>query len=124
MNLQLLDFDCSEDAEGVVCWDALAQPAQTYHTKLLAEVSEVLTWCHQFDAQGPGPLEDGASWDFDLHVTLHGNNDPALQTAIQFDPFTGHVHLHPEAAQQVMTLSLSISGSPAFSLAFREQFGL
>ncbi len=124
MNLQLLDFDCSEDAEGVVCWDALAQPAQAYHTKLLAEVSEVLTWCHQFDVQGPGPLEDGASWDFDLQVTLHGKDAPALQTAIQFDPVTGHVHLDPEAAQQVMALSLSISGLPAFSLAFREQFGL
>ena len=38
MNLQLLDFDCSDDADGVVCWDALAQPDPAFNPALLQEV--------------------------------------------------------------------------------------
>ncbi len=63
MNLQLLDFDCSDDADGVVCWDALAQPDPAFNPALLQEVVQVLVWAHAFDSQGPGPLENGANWD-------------------------------------------------------------
>lgn len=127
MNLQLLDFDRSEDAEGVVCWDALAQPARVHNTALLDEVTEVLRWCHHFDAHGPGPLEDGANWDFDLQLTLYGDThhaQPARSAVVQFDAATGTVQIPPGADQQAMALSLSISGTPAFGEAFGEQFGL
>ncbi len=127
MNLQLLDFDCTEDAEGVVCWDALAQPARVHNTALLAEVTQVLNWCHRFDPQGPGPLEDGADWDYDLQLSLHGDAhhaQPAWPAVVRFDPATGSLHLPPGADQQAMALSLSISGSPGFGEAFREQFRL
>ncbi len=124
MNLQLLDFDCSEDAEGVVCWDALAQPAASYNAALLAEVNQVLCWCHRFDLQGPGPLEDGAQWDFDLQVTLFGDSHKPLAVEAEFDPATGTVRMPASTALQPMALSLSLSGTPAFSQAFRQQFDL
>ena len=44
MELQYLEFDCSEDTEGVVSWDALAQPAANHTAALLREVSQLLSW--------------------------------------------------------------------------------
>jgi hypothetical protein len=137
MNLQLLDFDCSEDAEGVVCWDALAQPLPRYNTALLQEVAQVLAWAHAFDAPGPGPLEDGACWDFDLQVRLLHEGQAVPSTSIRFvalaanghekrseDP-KPHLQLDPAPGpQQRMSLSLSLSGTPGFAEAFRAQFDL
>jgi hypothetical protein len=40
MDLQFLEFDCSEDGEDVVCWDALAQPAARHSSALLREVAQ------------------------------------------------------------------------------------
>lgn len=138
MDLQLLDFDCSEDTEGVVSWDALTQALPRYNNALLDEVSQVLAWAYGFDAQGPGALEDGANWDFDLQATLHpdgpnpqsaqlvfdaGHGLVAMQTAAlahpNAQPFTqalAHLLAHPIA------LSLSLSGTPAFAQAFRERW--
>jgi hypothetical protein len=125
MNLQLLDFDCTEDAEGVVCWDALAQPAHSYSQALLQEVAQVLQWAHGFDEQGPGPLENGAQWDFDLQVTLLGDDRKPLVAMPRFVPSTGQLSLRPEPlAQQSLSLSLTLSGTPAFVQAFRDQYGL
>lgn len=123
MDLQLLDFECSEDAEGVVCWDALAQPHAQYHSALLQEVSEVLAWAYRFDAQGPGPLEDGANWDYDLQATLHTQGQAPLTAQITFHPSTGHTTITPLPVHQRMELGLSLSGTPGFAQAFREHCG-
>ena len=126
MDLQYLEFDCSEDTEGVVCWDALAQPAASHTAALLREVTQLLSWASRFSPRGPGPLEDGADWDFDLHLQLHS---PKAQRSVP-------VQYHWQAAQQTLDirptpgpderleLSLSLSGTPGFSQAFREQLGL
>lgn len=124
MNLHLLDFDCSEDAEGVVCWDALAQPAPRYNSALLAEVALLLAWSHRFAAQGPGALEDGADWDVDLQVLLHSEAGHPVPALAHFDLTTGTVRLTPAAEQHPLELSLSLSGTPAFAQALREQFNL
>ena len=125
MNLQLLDFDCSEDAEGVVCWDALAQPAPQHNTALLQEVAQVLRWAHSFDHEGPGPLENGANWDFDLQITWLEEGTPALVAQPRFVPSTGQLTVQPERqAQQCVALSLTLSGTPAFVQAFSEAFDL
>ncbi len=123
MDLLMLDFDCSEDAEGVVCWDALAQPQPHHNNALLHEVSQVLAWAHGFDAQGPGPLEDGASWDFDLQATLHPSGPNPQVARLVFEG--GQVHLAMQAADlaQPLALSLSLSGTPGFAQAFRERWG-
>ena len=125
MNLQLLDFDCSDDAEGVVCWDALAQPAPAFNPALLQEVVQVLVWAHSFDTQGPGPLENGANWDFDLQITLLPIGQAPQVVAPRFVPSTGQLSLMPQPqADQHMALSLTLSGTPAFVQAFCEQFDL
>lgn len=125
MNLQLLDFDCSDDADGVVCWDALAQPDPAFNPALLQEVVQVLVWAHAFDTQGPGPLENGANWDFDLQVTLLPKDQAPQVVAPRFVPSTGHLSLMPQPlAHQHMALSLTLSGTPGFVQAFCEQFDL
>jgi hypothetical protein len=116
MDLQFLEFDCSEDSEGVVCWDALAQPAARHTPALLQEVTQLLAWAHRFGPQAPGPIEDGADWDFDLHIRC-GNA-----------PITAHWHSAKQtlalssAPSDEITLSLSISGTPTFAQAFREHW--
>lgn len=125
MHLQFLDFDRSEDADGVVCWDALAQPDPAFHQALLQEVAQVLVWAHQFDTQGPGPLENGANWDFDLQLTLMREGHPAQVAQPRFVPSTGQLVVLPEPAlQQHMALSLTVSGTPGFVDAFCQQFDL
>ena len=123
MDLQLLDFDCSEDTEGVVCWDALAQPLPRHNGALLDEVAQVLAWAHGFDAQGPGPLEDGAHWDFDLQATLHPSGQPPVTAVIAFSPVTRDITITPPASDQRIELSLSLSGTPSFAQAFRDHWG-
>jgi hypothetical protein len=123
MDLHLLDFDCSEDNEGVVCWDALAQPQPRFNSALLHEVSQVLAWAYGFDAQGPGPLEEGANWDFDLQATLHYACQAPQTTGLVFDPDKGLMALQATELAYPLALSLSLSGTPGFAQAFRERWG-
>jgi hypothetical protein len=123
MDLRLLDFDCSEDADGVVCWDALAQPQTHHNSELFQEVSRVLAWAFRFDTQGPGSLEDGANWDFDLQATLHPIGQPPVTADITFSPVTRDITITPLALHQRTELSLSLSGTPGFAEAFRAHWG-
>jgi len=125
MQLQFLEFDRSEDADGVVCWDALAQPEPAYNQALLSEVRQVLIWAHQFDTQGPGPLENGANWDFDPQLTLVPEGQPPQVALPRFVPSTGQLWVVPEPqTHQRMALSLTVSGTAGFVDAFAEQFDL
>ena len=116
MDLQFLEFDCSEDNEGVVCWDALAQPAASHAPALLHEVTQLLAWAHRFGPQGPGPIEDGADWDFDLHIRV--GNAPI---SAHWNSSNQTLALSSLPSDEI-TLSLSISGTPAFAQAFREHW--
>jgi hypothetical protein len=118
MDLQFLEFDCSEDSEGVVCWDALAQPAARHTPALLHEVTQLLTWAHRFGPQAPGPLEDGADWDFDLHIR---SGNALLQAHWNSANQTLALSPAPKDHDEI-TLSLSISGTPAFAQAFRDHW--
>jgi len=123
--MHFLDFDRTEDADGVVCWDALAQPDPAFHQALLQEVAQVLVWAHQFDAQGPGPLENGANWDFDLQLTWVRDGHPPQVAQPRFVPSTGELWVLPEPApHQQLALSLTVSGTPGFVAAFCEHFDL
>jgi hypothetical protein len=118
MNLQFLEFDCSEDSQGLVCWDALAQPAAHHIPALLEEVRQLLIWAHHFGPQAPGPLEDGADWDFDLQIRC-GN----MQVNCLWQSADGKLELSPQPASgEEIVLSLSISGTPEFAQAFRDQW--
>lgn len=118
MDLQFLDFDCSEDSEGMVCWDALAQPAARHTPALLQEVTQLLAWAHRFGPQPPGPLEDGADWDFDLHIRC---GQAPIQAHWHSASPTLHLSPAPSPGDEI-TLSLSISGTPAFAQAFRKHW--
>lgn len=135
MKLQLLDFDISEDADGVVCWDALAQPLPKHNNALLEEVAQVLAWAHAFDAQGPRPLEDGGHWDFDLQVSLVRNGTPNQLVQVLYQPPDTHqagqvskafnLSLIPgPGPDERIELGLSLSGTPGFCEAFQAKFGL
>lgn len=126
MNLQFLEFDRSEDTEGVVCWDALAQPAANHTAALLLEVTQLLGWASRFSAQGPGPMDDGADWDFDLQVQLHHPNSPnSTPTQAHWLAAQQTLDIHPAPGpDDRVELSLSLSGTPGFAQAFREQFDL
>ncbi len=118
MHLQFLEFDCSEDTEGVVCWDALAQPAAHHTPALLQEVRQLLAWAHGFGERAPGPLEDGADWDFDLQIHM-----ASVPIQAHWHTTTQALVLSPTPTENdEISLSLSISGTTAFSSAFREQW--
>ena len=118
MNLAFLEFDCSEDAEGVVCWDALAQPTAGHTRALLQEVTQLLAWSHRLGMQDPGPLEGGADWDFDLRI-LWAN----ASVLAHWDKAQEKLDLSPQPTTgESITLSLSISGTPAVAQAFRDHW--
>ncbi len=138
MNLQLLDFDVTEDTEGVVCWDALACPEPGHNPDLLHEVAQVLVWAWRFTAQEPGPIEDGADWDYDLQATFKPQGQEPVPVRLQFDPVSGQIswqqdlddrqaqgqHAPDFSLNCRMELSLSMSGTPGFADAFRAKFTL
>ena len=70
--LQFLDFDFSEDAEGLGSWSALASPADTYKTALLAEVQALIQDLNT-RLGTPGPVDDGYAWDMALDVKNEGH---------------------------------------------------
>lgn len=118
MYLQFLEFDGSEDSEGVVCWDALAQPAARHTPALLKEVTQLLEWAHHASPGKPGALEDGADWDFDLQIHM-----ASIPIQAHWDSPSQSLVLSPTPTEcDEISLSLSISGSPAFSSAFREKW--
>jgi hypothetical protein len=124
MDLQYLEFDCSEDTEGIVCWDALAQPAASHTVALLREVTQLLAWASRFSPQGPGPLDEGSDWDFDLHVHLHkphSQHSTPTQALWHGEQQTLDIHPAPGPEERV-ELSLSLSGTSAFAQAFREHW--
>ncbi|MFT3814062.1 MAG: hypothetical protein QM740_11865 [Acidovorax sp.] len=96
--LDYLDFDYSEDAEGVGTWDALACVPPDRLPAVQAEAAQLLDWARRTFPGGQGPCEEGGAWDCDLHTRAEAD---------------GRV-----------TLALSISGSPAFGEALRAAFGL
>lgn len=95
MSLKFLEFDLSEDTEGLCTWDALASPAATHTAALLDEVRTLL---HRLTQQlGPaGSVDDGHAWDMDLQI--HDEAGQAL-------PLQGW-----SASVGRITLSLSLSG--------------
>jgi hypothetical protein len=104
MTLHYLDFDYSEDEDGNGCFDALADTPAERHPAVLAEVALVLDWAQAAFAGLHGALDDGGAWDHDLQV-LPGEANAAVTPGRR-------------------SVSLSLSGTPAFCAALRERFRL
>lgn len=102
MSLSYLDFDFSEDTEGVGVFDAMATVGPPHLAAVNAEVEQVLAWANAAFTGRRGPVEDGGEWDYDLQAW----QEPAT------------------AGAPLQTVTLSISGTAAFCAAFRDEFGL
>ncbi|AVP58545.1 hypothetical protein [Pulveribacter suum] len=121
MALQFLDFDYSEAEDGVATWDAIASVPQARLDALAQEAQSILAWaCAEFGALH-GPHEEGGLWQYDLQCERPGQ---PLQE-IRFDEAREALvpALQAEGDGRV-TLTLSVSGLPAFAEAFAARFGL
>ena len=119
MSLNYLEFDYSEDADGIGTFDALAATAPAHNAAVLAEVAAVLVWAHHaFEAQR-APLDEGGEWDYDLQ----GWREFSAVDVLHFDDHSGELSVQPQAAGAARhTVSLSVTGTPGFCVAFRERF--
>lgn len=100
MHLRFLEFDLSEDTDGLRTWDALASPAAVHNAALLTEAQALLT--HLTHALGEaGPLDEGHRWDMDLRIQDERGDPLQLQTGA---PPSGRI-----------TLALSLSGGAALA---------
>ncbi len=119
MPLTYLEFDYSEDANGVGTFDALAATAPAHNALVLAEIATVLAWAHDaFEAQR-APLDEGGEWDYDLQ----GWREFRAVDVLNFDEHSGELSTQPQATGATRhTVSLSVTGTPSFCAAFRERF--
>lgn len=99
-DLHYLTFDLSEDTDGVGTVEVMASTDPAQADGVDAEVQSVLDWAWRRFAYSHGPLEDGHDWDHDLQVTIEDT-----------------------AGRPWRTVTLTLSGSPAFIAAFAEHFG-
>ena len=120
MTLHFLDFDYSEDEDGTATWDAVASEPTDRLPELLAEITALLDWAHTEFGALRGPVETGGLWDYDLQCERDGL--PLL--ALGFDIHERQIHPRPQSQPQAwVTLTLSLSGGPAFAAAFVDRFG-
>lgn len=117
--LHYLEFDFSEDEHGHGSFDAMAGAAPAQLGALQAEVVRVLDWAHaQFGA--PGALDEGGEWDFELQ----GVREVATTLQVAYRPRAG-LALQPGATGEPrVTISVTLTGTPAFCESFRDAFGL
>jgi len=80
----------------------------------------VLGWAGR--AFGPaGALQDEGEWDYESQ----GIAEPDTPLEVAYDEGRGEVSLTPAAVgAALITLTLTLSGSPAFCEAFRVEFGV
>jgi len=121
MTLDYLDFDYSEDTEGVGVFDAMASTGAPQVAAVHAEIVQVLAWAHAGFGEPGAAVGDGGDWDYDLQ----GVQETSRPEAIDFDPSTGRLRVQPGPPGVARhTVSLSVSGTPEFCAAFRQAFDL
>ncbi len=97
MPLVYLTFELSEGAEGTTTLEAMATTVAGSHAAVRAEAQQVLDWAWQTFPHTHGPADDGMDWDHDLQL--------------QVEPGGWHA------------LTLTLTGSAAFTEAFLARFG-
>lgn len=120
MTLNYLDFDYSEDVQGIGTFDAMASTWPQQVTAVRAEIALVLDWAHAAFPGMRAPLDEGGEWDFNLQ----GQQEWTAHESIDYNEHTQQftVQLSP-AGPPRHTVTLSLSGSPQFCAAFRQRFG-
>ena len=119
MQLDYLDFDHSDEENGRGSFDAMASVAADRLDALRAEIAAVLAWAHdEFGA--PNAHDDTADWDYALQAAA----DFDRPLSVVYEEGRGEVVLDPghgEGSSRT-TLTLTLSGSPAFCDAFGRAF--
>jgi hypothetical protein len=121
MMLNYLDFDYSEDAEGVGTFEAVASVWPEQVSSVQREIALALDWAYQTFGGQRGPVEEGGDWDYDLH----GQQEFTAPETIGYNEATRRftVQLGPPGKPR-HTITLTLSGTEAFCAAFRAQFDL
>ncbi|MES2089088.1 MAG: hypothetical protein V4532_03765 [Pseudomonadota bacterium] len=121
MSLNYLEFDYSEDTQGIGTFDAMASIAPSQVPAVHAEMAMVLAWALKAFPGGRGPVGDGFDWDYDLQ----GQREFTASDTLVFDEYTVQLRVtpHPPGTPR-HTLTLSVSGGDAFCAAFRARFEL
>ncbi len=121
MRLHYLDFDYSEDAQGQGSFDAMASVPAHRVAAVRAEIAQVLDWAGALFPGGRAPLDEGGEWDY----SLEGQQEWIAPEAITYDEATRQFSSRLDAPGAPRhTLTLSLTGTPQFCDAFRQQFGL
>ena len=106
MDLNYLDFDYSEDADGVGTFDAMASVAPAQIAALHAEISAVLTWAHQHWPDACAPLEEGGAWHYDLQ----GVQEISTPLLLDFDETSGQllslIHFSEPTRQEAISYAV------------------
>lgn len=97
--MHYLQFEISDDADGVTTLEAVAATGSDRHPAVLAEAQEVLDWAWRQFPHSHGPIDEGHDWLHDLQVVQEGEG----------------------GRWQVVTLTLA--ASPRFVDAFQAVFG-
>lgn len=121
MPLDWLDFDFSEDEDGNGSFDAMAAATPAQWAALEAEVLRVLDWAEDTFPDARAPLDEGGTWDVELQAV----EEVATPLQVDADLAAGRLRLaRGTAGAPRITLSLTLSGNPAFCAALREAFGV
>lgn len=119
--LAYLDFDYSEDGHGLGTFEALASIWPEQVAAVHAEMARVLDWAHGVYPGRRGQADEGGDWDYDLHGMLEFTAPETILYDERSRKFS--VQAGP-AGKPRHTLTLSLSGTAEFCLAFRQHFGL
>jgi hypothetical protein len=111
MTLDYLDFDYSEDTEGVGVFDAMASTGAEQVAAVQAEVVKVLDWAHAGFGAPRGPVGDGGDWDYDLQ----GMQESSVAQSMIFDPLEHRLRVQPGAPARCGTRSACRSAGPRHS---------
>lgn len=121
MRLTSLDFDYSEDDDGLGTFEAVASTWPEQVAAVQAEIARVLDWAHGVYPGIRGAVDEGADWDYDLHGML----EFTAPETILYDEGTRSFSVRAgPAGRPRHTVTLAIGGSGEFCHAFRQQFGL
>jgi len=116
--LSYLDFDRSDDEDGHASYDAMAAVDERRLGALQAEVARVLAWAHEHFGP-PAPFEEGGEWD----CALAGVRELATPLTVAYRERSSTVELQDAGAGSTrVTLTLTLTGTPAFCVAFDAAF--
>lgn len=119
-DLDYLDFDHGEDADGNVTLDAMACVNVARWPALIGQVQRVLFWAQRHFPGQHAPLDEGGDWDF----ALQAHDDASGQAlALHWDAQAARLDVMPLPSDTVrITLTLTLSGTSGFGQALRAAF--